>query len=227
MDAAVAVLDEKVCSGCGWCADVCPYGAITLVEGRDGRRVASVNETVCKGCGSCAATCPAGAMDQRVFGENQITSMIRELARKSASLPDNLKPVILTFACNWCSYAGADLAGVSRYRIPPNIRIIRVMCSGRVRPEWVMLALSSGIDAVLVLGCHPGECHYEEGNYHARRRIDTLGKLLSLSGIDDRRVKIDWVSASEGGRFKKIVEEMVETVASLPRRESFPAPQAT
>ena len=124
------------------------------------------------------------------------------------------EPEIVAFCCNWCSYAGADLAGVSRFKIPPNIRIIRVMCSGRVRPEWVMGALQAGIDGVLVLGCHPGECHYEEGNYHARRRMDTLRRLLDIGGIDPQRMRLDWVSASEGGRFKKIVEEMTQALSS-------------
>jgi heterodisulfide reductase subunit A len=215
MEAAVAAVDERSCSACGWCVQVCPYGAVALVEGRGGP-AARVNEALCKGCGSCAAACPSGVMDQRVFGESQITSMIDELARRAAALPASLRPVILTFACNWCSYAGADLAGVSRFRIPPNIRIIRVMCSGRVRPEWVLTALSAGIDGVLVLGCHPGECHYEEGNVHAKRRIETLRSVLDLAGIDPGRVRIDWVSASEGGRFKKIIEEMVEAVSALP-----------
>jgi len=219
MEAAVAFVDEQACSGCGWCAEVCPYGALSLVEGRGARRTAAVNEALCKGCGSCAAACPSAAMDQRGFSEKQITGMIEELARQAATLPPGLRPLILTFACNWCSYAGADLAGVSRFRIPPNIRIIRVMCSGRVRPEWVMRALQRGIDGVLVLGCHPGECHYEEGNYHARRRMDTLRRLLGLGGIDPRRLRLDWVSASEGGRFKQIVEEMVQTVSSLSGNE--------
>jgi heterodisulfide reductase subunit A len=215
MDASVAATDERLCSGCGWCVEVCPYGGIALVEGRDGRTVARVNEAVCKGCGSCAAACPAGIMDQRVFGDREIRSMIGELAGRAASLPAGDRPLVLVFACNWCSYAGADLAGVSRFRMPSNFRMVRVMCSGRVRPEWILEALASGIDGVLVLGCHPGECHYEEGNVHARRRIETLRKLLPLAGIDERRVRIDWVSASEGKRFQTIVEDMVRTVASL------------
>ena len=213
MDAATAAVRDRVCSGCGWCQEVCPYGAITLSEDRRGRMVAAVNESLCKGCGSCAAACPSGVMDQNVFGDKQIMAMIRSLSQNAAA--DGKEPVILTFACNWCSYAGADLAGVSRLRIPPNIRIVRVMCSGRVRPEWILSALRSGLDGVLVLGCHPGECHYEEGNYRARRRVDTLKELLRLSGFDHRRVRIDWVSASEGARFKKIIEEMVETVSGL------------
>jgi heterodisulfide reductase subunit A len=227
MEAAVAFVDERACSGCGWCVEVCPYNALSLAEARGGRPVARVNEALCKGCGSCAAACPSAAMDQRGFSERQITGMIEALARQARSLPRSMRPVILTFACNWCSYAGADLAGVSRFQIPPNIRIVRVMCSGRVRPEWIMGALQRGIDGVLVLGCHPGECHYEEGNYHARRRMDTLRRLLEIGGIDPRRVRLDWVSASEGGRFKKIVEEMTQAVSSLGAGKAAPEASVT
>ena len=124
------------------------------------------------------------------------------------------KPKILGFLCNWCSYAGADLAGVSRIQYSPNIRIIRVMCSGRVDPLLVAEALSRNIDGVLVLGCHPGDCHYISGNYEAEVKIKLLKKLLDLIGFTDR-LRLDWVSASEGNRFAQLVNEFTEHIKNL------------
>jgi len=128
---------------------------------------------------------------------------------------DNFEPKIVAFCCNWCSYAGADLAGTSRIQYPPNIRIIRVMCSGRVSPAFVLKALSVGADGVLILGCHPGDCHYIEGNYKALRRMALLKKMLAQMGIEDERVRLDWVSASEGARFASIVSDMTGKVKAL------------
>jgi len=125
------------------------------------------------------------------------------------------EPNILIFACNWCSYAGADLAGISRYRMPAHFRVIRVMCSGRIKPELVVKAFSSGIDAVLILGCHPGECHYINGNYYTRRRGLLLKNLLEFMGIEAGRFKVGWVSASEGYRFTEIVKDLVEKIKTI------------
>jgi F420-non-reducing hydrogenase iron-sulfur subunit len=127
----------------------------------------------------------------------------------------SFEPKIVGFLCNWCSYAGADLCGTSRVQYPPNIRIIRVMCSGRVSPLFILKALSAGADGVLVLGCHPGDCHYIEGNYKTLRRMTLLKKMLAQLGIEDGRVRLDWVSASEGARFASIVTEMTEKVKAL------------
>ncbi|MFX1478473.1 MAG: hydrogenase iron-sulfur subunit [Promethearchaeota archaeon] len=124
------------------------------------------------------------------------------------------KPKILGFLCNWCSYAGADLAGVSRIQYSPNIRIIRVMCSGRVDPIFIAEAFSKNIDGVLVLGCHPGDCHYISGNYEAEMKINMLNKLLELIGFS-KRLRLDWVSASEGNRFAQIVNEFNDHIVNL------------
>ena len=128
---------------------------------------------------------------------------------------DGFEPKILIFACNWCSYAGADLAGVSRLQMPPNSRVIRVMCSARVRPEFVITALSQGLDGVLILGCHPGDCHYSEGNYLTRRRGLFLKNLLEYMGIEPERFQVRWVSASEGAKFADIVEEVTGQLKGL------------
>ncbi|MCL2421693.1 MAG: hydrogenase iron-sulfur subunit [Defluviitaleaceae bacterium] len=120
------------------------------------------------------------------------------------------EPKIIAFLCTWCSYAGADLAGTGRLQYPANIRIIRVPCSGRINPIYVIKALMDGADAVLVSGCHPGDCHYLTGNLYARRRFNVLKKLLTTAGIDSRRVHFTWVSASEGGRFAQVIQEVTD-----------------
>lgn len=133
----------------------------------------------------------------------------------------SFEPKIVAFLCNWCSYSGADLAGTSRLKSAPNVRPIRVMCSGRVEPAFVLKAFEAGADGVLVLGCHPGDCHYSEGNYKAIRRIALLKNLLSQLGIEDGRLRLEWVSASEAGRFVSVANEMTEQVRKLgpfPRR---------
>jgi len=125
------------------------------------------------------------------------------------------EPRILAFLCNWCSYAGADLAGVSRIQYPPNIRIVRVPCSGRVNPMFILRALQQGVDGVLVSGCHPGDCHYMTGNYFARRRFLVLKRLLEFAGIEDGRVQFSWVSASEGQKFADVVSDVTERIRTL------------
>lgn len=128
---------------------------------------------------------------------------------------NNFEPKIVGFCCNWCSYRGADLAGTARMKCSPNVRIIRVMCSGRVEPTFILKAFELGADGVLVLGCHPGDCHYVEGNYKTARRIPLLKKMLTQMGIEEDRVRLDWVSASEGDRFVTIVDQMTEKIRAL------------
>lgn len=125
------------------------------------------------------------------------------------------EPNILGFLCNWCSYAGADLAGTSRMKYPANLKSIRVMCSGRVDPSFVLEALRKGVDGVLIAGCHPGDCHYQSGNYKTNRRVKLLKKLLEELGIDPRRVRFEYVSASEGQKFANIVTEFVAEIKKL------------
>ena len=128
---------------------------------------------------------------------------------------DEFEPNIVAFLCNWCSYAGADLAGTSRIQYPPNVKIIRVMCSGRVNPMFVVNALQQGADGVLIGGCHPGDCHYVQGNYFARRRITVLKKLLEYLGIDERRVRMTWVSAAEGQKFADVIKEVTDDIREI------------
>jgi coenzyme F420-reducing hydrogenase delta subunit len=125
------------------------------------------------------------------------------------------EPKIVGFLCNWCSYAGADLAGTSRMKYPQNVRIIRVPCSGRVDPLFVVKAFQDGADGVLVLGCHPGDCHYQQGNYFAQRRFALMHRLLEFTGVETDRLYIEWVSASEGKKFAQVVTTFTEKVRAL------------
>ncbi len=130
-------------------------------------------------------------------------------------MSEAFEPKIVAFLCNWCSYAGADLAGVSRLQYPPNIRVVRVPCSGRINPLFILAALQNGADGVLVSGCHPGDCHYLSGNLVARRKFNTIKDLLAYVGIEPDRVQFSWVSASEGGRFSDLVRQVSEDVKKL------------
>lgn len=125
------------------------------------------------------------------------------------------EPKIVGFLCRWCSYQGADLAGTSRINYPPNVIPIKVMCSGRVDPMFVLKALRDGADGVIIMGCHPGDCHYQEGNYNALRRFILLKRMLDQLGIEDGRVCLEWVSAAEGQRFAQVITDMTETVREL------------
>ena len=127
----------------------------------------------------------------------------------------NQSPKIVAFLCNWCSYTGADLAGTSRMKYASNIRIIRIMCSGRVEPTFVLKAFKEGADGILICGCHPGDCHYHEGNYKCLRRFQLLQKYLVQMGIPVERLKLEWISASEGVEFAKLVNEFTETLKGL------------
>jgi len=130
-------------------------------------------------------------------------------------LKEDFRPNIIGFLCNWCTYTGADLAGTSRLQYPPSILSIRVMCSSRVDPLFLLTAILRGADAVLVGGCHPGDCHYQKGNYYTRRRLALLKKLFETFGLEDERIRLSWISASEGPRFAQVVTEYTKKVKEL------------
>jgi len=144
----------------------------------------------------------------------------RRILSKSNTLKE---PTIVAFLCNWCSYAGADLAGVSRLQYPANVRVIRVPCSGRVDPLYIVKALQEGADGVLVSGCHPGDCHYISGNLVARRKFAMLKSFLEYLGIEPQRVQFSWVSASEGGRFAALIQKVVSDIKNLKTPKKFVA----
>ncbi len=130
-------------------------------------------------------------------------------------MQDEFEPKIIAFCCNWCSYAGADLAGVSRLQYPPNVRIIRVMCSSMVHPNLVIDALTNGADGVIICGCHIGDCHYIDGNVKTENRAEAITLMLEDFGLEEERFRLEWISASEGPKFAQVMTEMVDTVKEL------------
>jgi heterodisulfide reductase subunit A len=210
VEAITPILDVEKCKACGLCTKVCPYNAITL--NKELKRVEIV-EAACGGCGTCAAECPSDALTQNHFTDEQIIAQIDAVTEKDADKK------IVAFCCNWCAYAGADFAGVSRMQYPSNVRIIRTMCSGRVAPKFVERAFARGAAAVLVAGCHPGDCHYINANYHTQRRVERLWKKMEQNGLNKERLQLLWVSAAEGERFASKIYEMQRIVESITPEE--------
>jgi heterodisulfide reductase subunit A2 len=188
------------CSCCGKCAEVCPYNAIAVDVKK--KIPAVVNSAACAGCGTCAAECAFGAIVMNHFTDDQI------LSQSDAMLADNPGEKILTFACNWCSYAGADYAGVSRLQYPPNARLIRTMCSGRVDEKFIWHAFAKGAPVVLVSGCHIGDCHYIDANHWTEKRVAKIHRKMEKAGIRTDRLQLEWISAAEGIRFANVMAQM-------------------
>jgi len=198
------------CKFCGLCARVCPYNAILVDKERE--RV-EVIEAACTGCGTCGAECSFDALHMRHFTNAQILAQIDALTEIEAD------EKIIAFCCNWCAYAGADFAGVSRMQYPPNVRIIRTMCSGRVSTKFVEHAFSRGAGAVLVAGCHPGDCHYIDANVQTQKRVEKLWKKMERLGIDKERLQLLWASAAEGEKVASKVREMKAKLDKLTPEE--------
>ena len=202
LDGLICEVDGEKCTGCGSCQKDCAFQAVELLGAGKERR-ARIIEAACKGCGACAGACPSGAVIARGFTDEMIENQIDE------ALAESPEKKILAFCCNWCGYAGADFAGVSRLQYPPAVRIIRTMCSGRVHPKFILRAFAKGAGQVLVAGCHPpGDCHYVAGNLRAQARIHKLRPRLAKKGIDPGRLRLVWISATEGRAFQKVVQEM-------------------
>jgi heterodisulfide reductase subunit A len=207
IEAITCRVDEGMCSSCVICSKVCPYGAI----GSDtkAKLPAQVVEAACKGCGTCAAECPFGAIGMRHFADDQINAMI------DTYLAENPREKVIVFACNWCSYAGADLAGLSRIQYPASGRIIRTMCSGRVAEDFILRAFMKGAPVVLVSGCHFADCHYIDANRWTQKRVEKLWDKLEKLGIRPERLQLEWISAAEAqkwGRTMRDMEELRKTV---------------
>jgi len=198
VEAITAVVDEDLCKMCGQCAAVCPFSAIQWQK----KQVARVITAACTGCGTCAAECKFDAIQMRHFSDQAIYAQI------DAILDEEPLEKIVTFACNWCSYASADTAGVSRMAYPPHARIIRTMCSGRVSPDFVWYAFKKGAPVVLVSGCHYADCHYIDANRSTTRRVDGLWDGLEKLGLRPDRLQIEWCSAAEGVRWQTTMKEV-------------------
>lgn len=206
----VAVVDPENCRNvtakCGICAQKCPYSAITV----EPEKAAVVNVAKCHGCGTCVGDCPSDAITQMHFTDEQILAQIR------AALEDKPEEKILAFACNWCCYAGADLAGTSRFEYPPNVRTIRVMCSGRVDRDFVSEAFRLGAGMVLIGACHlPTDCHYISGNWRMKERMEPHAKVLEKLGVSPERFRIAYISAAEGLIYSNLIKEMTQILKDM------------
>jgi len=199
VEAITPIFDPEKCKACGLCVKVCPYNAIILNE--ELKRI-EIIEAACSGCGTCAAECPFGALTQNHFTDEQILAQIDAVTEYDA------EKKIVAFCCNWCAYAGADFAGISRMQYPPNVRIIRTMCSGRVAPKFIERAFARGAATVLVAGCYPGDCHYINANEHTQKRVERLWKKMEQNGLNEERLQLLWASAAEGERFASKIREM-------------------
>jgi coenzyme F420-reducing hydrogenase delta subunit/heterodisulfide reductase subunit C len=202
-------VDESLCAGCGICGMACPYEAPGLVEKLvDGKmdRVAQVNANRCMGCGTCVAACPMGAISRPGVGNQEIQEQIYFAA------PANGAPRLLTFVCDWCLRADADVGLLESY--PDNVRIVHIPCTGRIDPEMALLALRSGIDGVLVCGCQPGECHYQRGSLVSACKMGLLGHMLDSMQIGSGRVRFVQIGTQDRGRIRGEVDAMLNNLAS-------------
>jgi len=177
-------------------------------------------EAACGGCGTCAAECAFGALTQNHFTDDQINAEIDAITEKDADKKT------VAFCCNWCSYAGADFAGVSRMQYPPHARIIRTMCSGRVSQKFVERAFARGAAAVLVSGCHIGDCHYINANVQTQKRVERMWKKMEQNGLNKERLQLLWASAAEGEKFASKIREMEKIIANVKPEEIEKAKQA-
>ncbi len=202
------IITEK-CKACGKCAEVCPYNAITVDV--KNKKPAVVNSAACSGCGTCSAECRFDAISMNHFTDAQIMGQVDSM------LETKPETKILAFACNWCSYAGADYAGVSRLQYPPNVHLIRVMCSGRVDEKFIWDGFRKGAPVVLVSGCHIGDCHYIDANHWTEKRVARIHKKMEKIGLRPERLQLEWISAAEGIRFAetmKRVEKVRQTITA-------------
>ena len=211
IEAITGSVDEDKCKVCGICVKVCPYNAITM--DKENNIPAHINEASCSGCGTCAAECPTDAISMKHFSDIQIENQIDSL------LEENTASKIVIFACNWCSYAGADFAGISRLEYPSQVRLIRTMCSDRVDKKFIWRSFEKGAPVVLVSGCHFGDCHYIDANHWTEKRVKKIWKKMEKLGIRTERLQLEWISAAEGVRFSEIMKKMEQLRLSVTPEE--------
>jgi heterodisulfide reductase subunit A len=216
IEAITSVIDPEACSKCGICASVCPYGAISWKK----KEVATVIEAACAGCGACGAACTFGAITMRHFTDDQLIAQVRGV------LADRPEDKVFVFACNWCSYAGGDMAGISRITYPASNRVIRTMCSARISEEMVLEAFRCGAPMVLVSGCHYADCHYINANRQTVQRVQHLWDTLERKGVRPERLQLEWISAAEGQKFAKVMKQMEELRRTVTPEEVAQAKEA-
>jgi len=211
VEAITSRVDEDKCTSCGICARVCPYNAITV--DKKNKRPAVVIEAACAGCGTCAAECPFDAIEMNHFTDTQILSQVHAILEKEP------REKVVCFACNWCSYAGADSAGIARLNYPTNVRLIRTMCSGRVDEKFIWKAFEAGAPVVLISGCHFGDCHYIDANHWTKKRVEKIWKKMEKWGLRKERLQLEWISAAEGIRFSQVMARMEELRKTVTKQE--------
>ncbi len=213
IEAITSVIDPELCTFCGRCATVCPYNAI-LPPDREAARLPVVVEAACAGCGTCGAECPTDAITMRHFTDEQYLAQIEAIL----ACEDPMK-VLLTFACNWCSYPGGDMAGTSRLQFPTSCRLIRTMCSGRVDEKFIWHAFRHGAPMVLVTGCHFTDCHYINAVNWTQRRVDRVWNRMERLGIRPERLQLEWISAADGQKFAKVMREIEGSLKQVTKAE--------
>jgi heterodisulfide reductase subunit A len=211
VEALTPVIIEENCKKCGACAKVCPYHAIDF--NRETKEFPKVITAACAGCGTCGAECAFNAITMRHFSDESIIAEIDAITSEDACHKT------VAFCCNWCSYAGADFAGVGRMQYPPEIRIIRTMCSGRVAEKFVIRAFQRGAGAVLVAGCHLQDCHYINANYQTLKRVERMWTKMEKKGLRKERLQLAWISAAEGEKFASKVKEMAGILKTVTKKE--------
>jgi len=211
VEAITSIVDKDLCTACEICYRACPFKSI--IVDKEKKIPAEIIEAACAGCGTCGAECPFGAVTMRHFTDRQIFSQI------DAILEENPEEKVVTFACNWCSYAGGDMAGISRLQYPTTSRLIRTMCSGRVDEQFVLYAFQKGAPVVLVSGCHFADCHYIDANRWTQRRVERLWDKLERKGIRPERLQLEWISAAEGQKFAKVMRAMEEMRKKVTKEE--------
>jgi heterodisulfide reductase subunit A len=216
IEAITSQIDEVTCTKCGVCVPACPYGAIVWKKGQP----AAVVEAACAGCGNCGAACKFGAVTMRHFTDEQILAQVRAVLREDP------QDKVFAFACNWCSYAGGDMAGISRLAYPASNRVVRTMCSARVSEEMVLEAFRLGAPVVLVSGCHYADCHYINANRQTVRRVQHLWDTLERAGVRPERLQLEWISAAEGQKFAKVMERLEELRRTVTAEEIAHAREA-